>query len=151
MNSLRFTRPLVGAAATVLVATGLGVVAAPSASASTAPAALAFPLACTSSVKITTPTTYVTYIIPATPSGNTSCQLQRTNGGVGVKVLQQALNGCYGAGLAVDGDFGQLTEQALINAQRVSGASPVDGIYGPNTRDHLKWPSSAASNPCRIL
>jgi peptidoglycan hydrolase-like protein with peptidoglycan-binding domain len=44
----------------------------------------------------------------------------------------------YGAGLALDGDYGPLTQAAVEHAQRVAGVT-ADGIYGPVTRNHINW------------
>ena len=52
-----------------------------------------------------------------------------------VKWLQQRLN-VYGAGLAVDGDFGPVTEAAVKEYQLRHGLA-VDGIVGPVTRKAL--------------
>jgi len=69
-----------------------------------------------------------------------TCYLTNGDSGAGVKVLQKALNKCYSAGLTVDGAFGDLTEAALRRAQSASGAT-VDGEYGPNTLEHIGWPT----------
>ncbi|MGW4023883.1 peptidoglycan-binding domain-containing protein [Streptomyces sp. NPDC005009] len=69
-----------------------------------------------------------------------TCYLTNGDTGTGVRVLQRALNKCYSAGLTVDGVFGDLTEAALRRAQRATGAT-VDGEYGPNTRNHIGWPT----------
>lgn len=52
-----------------------------------------------------------------------------------VQVLQSILN-IYAAGLALDGDFGPLTQHAVENFQTQSGIA-VDGIVGPITWSHL--------------
>ncbi|MEU7658318.1 peptidoglycan-binding domain-containing protein [Streptomyces lincolnensis] len=76
-------------------------------------------------------------------TATSTCYL--ANGDVGsrtdsaVTAVQRALKKCYSADLTLDGDFGDLTEAALRRAQTASGAR-VDGEYGPNTRDHIKWP-----------
>ena len=53
-----------------------------------------------------------------------------------VKRLQQMLND-YGAGLVVDGDFGPLTQAAVMSFQAERGLE-VDGICGKNTLDALE-------------
>jgi peptidoglycan hydrolase-like protein with peptidoglycan-binding domain len=52
--------------------------------------------------------------------------------------LQLTLNECYGAGLALDGDYGGGTRAALIAVQRDAGIER-DGVYGPETRDHMRF------------
>jgi peptidoglycan hydrolase-like protein with peptidoglycan-binding domain len=66
------------------------------------------------------------------------CLLRQGNTGDGVRWLQENLNHCYGAGLAVDGNFGSRTRSALVSAQRRAGTG-ADGVYGPNTRRALVW------------
>ena len=51
-----------------------------------------------------------------------------------VKYLQQALNAAFGAGLQVDGIYGNKTKNAVKTLQRAVGVK-VDGYYGPNTRN----------------
>ena len=53
-----------------------------------------------------------------------------------VKSAQVLLNGLYGAGLEVDGEFGPLTEAAVIGAQKKlfpEESSEWDGVIGPKT------------------
>jgi peptidoglycan hydrolase-like protein with peptidoglycan-binding domain len=58
-----------------------------------------------------------------------------------VAALQTALKECnFASSLRADGEFGSLTENALIYAQDRRGTDP-DGIYGPDTRVALAWPS----------
>ncbi|WP_203715713.1 peptidoglycan-binding domain-containing protein [Asanoa siamensis] len=85
------------------------------------------------------------------------CQLRQGDGptpaGTGSAIwgLQQALNMCYGEKLTQDRDFGALTKAALIRAQRREGIS-ADGIYGPQTADHLAFPvlsGDFVTTPCR--
>ena len=56
--------------------------------------------------------------------------------GSGVSWLQTALNKANNAGLAVDGDFGSGTKQAVINFQKANGLD-ADGIAGPATINKL--------------
>ena len=53
-----------------------------------------------------------------------------------VAALQRYLQkfGYYAAGRAVDGDFGAVTKQAVVDLQRAAGTLKVDGIAGPKTR-----------------
>ena len=77
--------------------------------------------------------------IPSLASGSTDCELGVGNEGIAVQALQFALNQCYGQHLTQDGIYGSLTEAAVEVAQRDAGIT-VDGIYGPQTRSHIKWP-----------
>lgn len=77
--------------------------------------------------------------VPATSSGSsTYCNLRRGNFTRGVAILQQTLREIYDQPIAVDQDFGPATEQALKNVQRRFKIT-ADGVYGPQTRDHLCW------------
>lgn len=58
--------------------------------------------------------------------------------GNGVKALHVALTSCYSRSLAVDGDFGPATRDALEYAQNQEGIT-VDGQYGEQGFNHLKW------------
>jgi hypothetical protein len=53
-----------------------------------------------------------------------------------VRLIQSIFNVISGAGLTVDGIFGQDTKQAVINYQRVEGIT-ADGIVGTNTINTL--------------
>lgn len=68
------------------------------------------------------------------PSGNPLLSTGST--GSGVSWLQTALNKANNAGLAVDGDFGSGTKQAVINFQNAYGLE-ADGIAGPATIQKL--------------
>jgi peptidoglycan hydrolase-like protein with peptidoglycan-binding domain len=78
-----------------------------------------------------------------------NCELGVGNDSSAVYWLQYSLNTCYGAGLALDGDYGPLTEAAVRHAQGLAGI-PQDGIYGPVTRQHIKW-SDSGSADCAVL
>ncbi|MEQ4205341.1 peptidoglycan-binding protein [Actinopolymorpha sp. B17G11] len=59
--------------------------------------------------------------------------LRRGSQGEAVKELQRDLNAVMGCGwLAVDGDFGPLTESAVRVFQQIFGLV-VDGVYGPQS------------------
>jgi len=74
-----------------------------------------------------------------------NCVLVRNNNNNwGVIVLQIALRDCAGQAIAVDGDFGAGTEQAVKNVQAVTGVG-VDGKYGPVTRNAMPWPASSTT------
>lgn len=83
---------------------------------------------------------------PTTVNGsfNTSCLLSNGdgfNGGNQVNAvgwLQFSLNKCFGAGLSVDGMYGQATANAVKTVQRVKGI-PQDGVFGPQTSRHMNW------------
>ncbi|MET9373121.1 peptidoglycan-binding domain-containing protein [Streptomyces sp. NPDC002992] len=100
--------------------------------------------ACASWTKISkTSTTYIR--LPATGGGSITCEMSQGANGNHVRALQNALKFCYGRSIAVDGSFGPATATALRYAQGQAGAG-VDGIYGPETRDKIKWPRFNESN-----
>lgn len=71
-----------------------------------------------------------------------NCYLKRGNNdhGLGpIATLQTALNLCYGRSLTVDGSYGAQTEGAVKFAQRTEELK-LDGVFGPETRWHMKWP-----------
>ncbi|MEU7580069.1 peptidoglycan-binding domain-containing protein [Streptomyces sp. NPDC041068] len=78
--------------------------------------------------------------LPKAGSGSLTCEMGRGANGKHVSALQQTLIRCYNLNTGgYDGDFGPSTESALRTAQSRAG-TPADGIYGPHTRDALKWP-----------
>ncbi|MFE9996200.1 peptidoglycan-binding domain-containing protein [Streptomyces avermitilis] len=81
--------------------------------------------------------------VPASESG-VDCQLALGNRGDGVLALQRTLRRCYGSTIVADGIFGPSTRDALKYAQHQAGTQD-DGVYGPNTRRAIKhrpssWP-----------
>jgi peptidoglycan hydrolase-like protein with peptidoglycan-binding domain len=79
--------------------------------------------------------------------GSVSCLLRRGDHNEGVRVLQymiacnnRANNPDGTLRVQRDGDFGPITESALRLVQADKGIT-VDGIYGPQTRDHTSWPT----------
>lgn len=78
---------------------------------------------------------------PYVPVGEhyTDCYMKRGITGTGVKALQRSLRICYGqTSVAIDGSFGPATEAALRNVQASLGIS-ADGMYGNQSRDHLRF------------
>jgi peptidoglycan hydrolase-like protein with peptidoglycan-binding domain len=69
---------------------------------------------------------------------SSTCILEKGNSSSAVWALQNTLNSCYSAGLAWDGEFGPDTYNALLKVQRSIGVT-IDGVYGPNTRDKMRW------------
>lgn len=63
--------------------------------------------------------------------------LRQGNKGTQVKLLQEDLNFLYDANLALDGQFGPLTKQALIKFQKAEGLIK-DGIYGPQSYSTMR-------------
>ncbi len=59
--------------------------------------------------------------------------------------LQTELNTDDNAGLPVDGIFGPLTWQAVVNFQQENGVIPAEGIVGPQTKAALDNANSAPS------
>lgn len=70
--------------------------------------------------------------------GNVRCWMDYGSAGDGVKALQLALKSCYGQPIAVDGAFGSDTRDALKYAQSQEGIT-VDGLYGEQGFKNLKW------------
>jgi peptidoglycan hydrolase-like protein with peptidoglycan-binding domain len=71
-------------------------------------------------------------------NGNTDCVLRPGDQGPGVYVLQDAISKCY-TKIVADGLFGRETDAALRYIQRLHGLV-TDGVYGPRTRDAMRWP-----------
>jgi hypothetical protein len=61
--------------------------------------------------------------------------------GAGVKVLQQALNLCYSAGLKVDGIYGPATAIAVADARNAEGYDGRYYDYGRYIQESLRWPN----------
>jgi hypothetical protein len=145
------TKRLLVVATALVAASGLGVLVPGSAQAAT-PVCQGFVVSLTSGS--------VEYHTPTSLSGNPSCSLIQGNTGWGVVVLQESLRACFGQNIAVDGDFGPNTKNALMNAQRrinswsagvgVSANLSVDGEYGPHTAswwwDAQYWISGGLTN-----
>jgi peptidoglycan hydrolase-like protein with peptidoglycan-binding domain len=66
------------------------------------------------------------------------CELGYGNVSNAVYWLQFDLNQCYRQHLTLDKIYGTQTQLAVEVAQRAANI-PDDGIYGPQTRDHIKW------------
>jgi peptidoglycan hydrolase-like protein with peptidoglycan-binding domain len=79
--------------------------------------------------------------VPASTSTGVNCVLGNGNQGVAVKAVQSAMNLPDNGrqGLNVDGIWGTRTTTAMRNVQTLQQAYPVDGIYGPVTRDKMYW------------
>jgi peptidoglycan hydrolase-like protein with peptidoglycan-binding domain len=97
--------------------------------------------------RVTNPTSYK-YVPYATGDGS-NCWLDWGMSNTAVRALQKNLNSCYGYRLATDGDFGDLTESALISVQKKVGVR-ADGDYGPNTRDAMAWANYSIETGARI-
>ncbi|MFC9589873.1 peptidoglycan-binding protein [Streptomyces sp. NPDC056944] len=86
--------------------------------------------------------------------GSNVCTLRAGASGMQVYHLQDTLNYCYGQDVGgIDGVFGANTTAALKRVQASLGLT-ADGIYGPQTRDRLKWHwrnMEGAYNTCNTL
>jgi peptidoglycan hydrolase-like protein with peptidoglycan-binding domain len=88
-------------------------------------------------------------VFPAASGGNINCWLARGDNSDAVKALQAAINcnsnrliGPFESGMiAVDGDFGPQTYNALRDVQYWGGVTP-DGVYGSHTRDVMEFPTA---------
>jgi peptidoglycan hydrolase-like protein with peptidoglycan-binding domain len=67
-----------------------------------------------------------------------NCELGLGNDSQAVVALQETLDGCYGQSLATDGIYRSQTQEAVEDAQQAVHIT-VDGVYGPQTRDHINW------------
>lgn len=59
--------------------------------------------------------------------------------------LQWAYNECYARPLkwemlTIDGEYGDFTAAAIDRVQRFEGIRD-DGVYGPQTRENMRWPN----------
>lgn len=73
------------------------------------------------------------------------CELHEDQGDdEAISALQSALVTCHGQAIAVDGEFGAATEQAVTAVQAQLGIS-ADGVYGPVTRQSMQWPVTSAA------
>ena len=72
-------------------------------------------------------------------SWNTRCSLQLGDRGAGVRVLQQALNACYGERLTVDGIYGYGTKDAVEDAALEEVGNHWDE-YTDVLRTEMDWP-----------
>ncbi|MEU0401489.1 peptidoglycan-binding domain-containing protein [Streptomyces sp. NPDC006197] len=88
------------------------------------------------------------------PQGTNFCTLRAGASGMQVYHLQDTLNYCYGQDVGgLDGIFGTKTTAALKRVQASLGLD-ADGVYGPQTRDRLKWHwrnQEGAYNTCTTL
>lgn len=79
-------------------------------------------------------------------TGKVNCDLGVGNTGEAVSRLQIALDFCNDhASLAVDGDYGPLTEAAVKAFQETHGLT-ADGIFGPDTSGRMQWPVAGSDN-----
>jgi peptidoglycan hydrolase-like protein with peptidoglycan-binding domain len=81
-------------------------------------------------------TVTVTSATTSTTTVTTQTLYQRGSVGTKVKEIQQQLNKVGNYGLEEDGEFGRLTEQAVIDFQSKNGLE-VDGIVGKQTLNKL--------------
>ncbi|MEU5160285.1 peptidoglycan-binding domain-containing protein [Streptomyces sp. NPDC020875] len=126
------TRTVFATGAMVATLLGGAIAAAPSA------AAAATPVCTTTTTGYWSDSpTYSWYPYHKNPN-TVSCTLYQGVKSTGVKALQKNLNQCYGKKLQIDGSFGPATKAALRDVQSRVGAA-VDGVYGPETRNKMKW------------
>ncbi|MCF1598330.1 peptidoglycan-binding domain-containing protein [Streptomyces muensis] len=79
--------------------------------------------------------------IPAYGSTD-NCITARGASGPHVEAIQKSLRHCHKrTRVEVDGHFGRITEEELEIVQARLDLEN-DGVYGPNTRDKLKWQST---------
>lgn len=64
-----------------------------------------------------------------------------------VVALQTALVRCNGQDIAVDGEYGSQTAEAVTRVQERAGVS-ADGTFDPDTRQAMQWSTSTASVTC---
>jgi len=144
MSRIRLT--VLAGILTVLVTTMITVVSPTVASAAT-------PL-CTKARNVTSGGRAIS--MPATANNSLTCLIGRNSAANStvVRHLQSTMKACYPtlrladpysderiSQLAVDGDFGPRTEAAMKAVQDATGAD-VDGVYGPNTRDRMRFRSN---------
>ncbi|MFD8599860.1 peptidoglycan-binding protein [Kitasatospora sp. NPDC059646] len=83
---------------------------------------------------------------PVADNGSDSCIMGYGNQGDGVVALQRALAQCNNIFIGVDGIYGNETKSAVMQIQRAAGITQ-DGVYGPNTRNHMGFLYIGGSTP----
>ena len=85
------------------------------------------------------------------PGGETAtestveCDMSEGNGDdAAVRSLQQALVTCNGQNIAVDGDYGEQTRQAVAQVEEQNGLA-VDGTFDPQVANAMQWPATSSS------
>jgi Putative peptidoglycan binding domain len=71
------------------------------------------------------------------------CGLAEGDDDDAVRALQEALVTCNGQDIAVDGEYGPETREAIERVQAANGLV-ADGTYGPPTRDAMLWPTTTS-------
>lgn len=87
--------------------------------------------------------------MPSTAWGDVNCWMAKGDFSSGVRALQKALDDCNSASprLAEDGDYGPLTQGAVLTFQQ-NVYITADGVYGGQTRDAMHWPADVDSALC---
>ncbi|MBM2620993.1 peptidoglycan-binding protein [Actinoplanes sp. LDG1-06] len=129
------SRILIRAALAVLAGLAIVLSATGPASADVPAGGLAASVSCTRAAQFTSGG-YLANYVPVTSGRSTNCILSKGNNSGAVTGLQSNLNICYQRNLALDGDFGQNTKNALIYAQGKM-KTDTDGVYGPDTRKKM--------------
>ncbi|MEU7580042.1 peptidoglycan-binding domain-containing protein [Streptomyces sp. NPDC041068] len=134
--SIRLRGLAASGAATALLTTGLLATGATAAHAATP--------VCTKTKLITKGAYYAE--LPVSAGGSTTCQMGPGNTSSAVKQLQFVLTVCHGLGAGgSDGIYGNGTRADVRTVQRAAGIN-ADGLYGPNTRNIIKWRWYGTSN-----
>jgi hypothetical protein len=88
-------------------------------------------------------------------SGRIDCMLWQGHANDAVTVLQRALRYCHGRNISIDGEYGPQTRSAVlwfqqhINDVTGGGALIEDGIYGPETKNWMSYPTWRRSDNTR--
>jgi len=64
-----------------------------------------------------------------------------------VVALQTALVRCNGEDVAIDGEYGSQTADAVTRVQDRGGVA-ADGTFDPDTRRAMQWPTASADTTC---
>jgi hypothetical protein len=90
--------------------------------------------------------------VPGEDSGSFSpnCVMGQGAHSNAVGTLQENLNYCHGQHLAVDNDFGPLTQSALMTVQRALNIA-VDGVYGPQTARAMSHNIVGSGGACKRI
>jgi peptidoglycan hydrolase-like protein with peptidoglycan-binding domain len=123
--------------APIKVAAALALALAVSVAVPAAPAAAATPQ-CTKGVDHLPDSAAGGLRVPAASNNSRLCWMSLNNESGGVSALQRGLRYCYAQDIAIDGNFGPRTRDALRRVQGRVGAQQ-DGVYGPETARKMKF------------